>query len=202
MPTLPLASASLGGRCRQGQSWPAVPENWYGGLSGWNLLLSYMSWRLWTWFLTSSPSFSLSLSVLLSVNCWRPMDNIGERYLREYPKHFDLVKKPRVQVPIWDAWFQLCPALFPPVSEEHSFGRDLIHLEVDSSKQMWRFCVAMLTLALLTADSSKLSFYTQTCCLMVVRWLLYFQLYMHIPDMMGEKMTGYEIGMYQLSLLS
>ena len=60
----------------------------------------------------------------------------------------------------------------------------------------------MLTLALLTADSSKLSFYTQTCCLMVVRWLLYFQLYMHIPDMMGEKMTGYEIGMYQLSLLS
>ena len=83
--------------------------------------------------------------------------------------------------------FSCALPLFPPVSEKHNFRRDLIHLEVDSSKQIWRFHVAMLTLAPLTFDSFKLSFYTQTCCLVVVRWLLYFQFYMHISDMMGGK---------------
>ena len=92
MPMLPLASASLGGKCCQGQSWPAMPGDRYGRLSGWNLLLSYTSWRLWTWFLTSSPSFSLSSSVLLSVNCQSPVDSIGEMYLKDYPKHFEHIQ--------------------------------------------------------------------------------------------------------------
>lgn len=88
----PLASASLDGRCCQGQSWPAVPGDRFGRLNGWNLLLSYMSRRLWTWFLTSSPSFYLSSSVSPSVNCQSPGDSIGEMYLREYPKHFEHIQ--------------------------------------------------------------------------------------------------------------
>ena len=60
----------------------------------------------------------------------------------------------------------------------------------------------MIAQALLTSDSSKLSFHTHASCLMVVRWLLYFQFCMHIPNMMRKKRTGYERDMYQLSLLS
>lgn len=77
MPMLPLASASLGGRCRQGQSWPVVPGDRYGGLSGWNLLLSCLGVFGHDF---TSPIIFPSLHQLLSVNCWRPVDSVGERY--------------------------------------------------------------------------------------------------------------------------